>query len=178
MLRYLQTLPKPCFSSKVRLGKSRISGYGITAKCNIKRGEILIVEIGPIVSGRFINLVEKELGYECELCVGRNRYLLHAPLHENYQGGYINHSCAPNVGMLENGVWAAISDIKPGEEVCCDYGTFETSPRWSMKCNCGSKNCRKTITYKDYLISDLIKRLGRWYAPYLREELKLRNAKR
>jgi len=169
----LATLPKPCFSSKVELNKSQISGYGLIAKSKIDSGEIIIVELGPIVNSKFINSIEKKFGYECNLCVGRNKYLLHAPLHKDYQGGYINHSCSPNVGLMENGVWVAIKNIKIREEICCDYGTFETCSKWSMKCNCGSKNCRKIITSKDYLIPDLIKRLGKWYAPYLRKEMKL-----
>jgi hypothetical protein len=173
IIRYLNHLKKPIFSSKIKFGKSKISGFGLTAIKNIYPGEILVVEIGKIVNRKFIDLVYEKTGYECELCVGRNKYSLHAPLHQNNQGGYLNHSCFPNVGLAEDGVWVAIRKIKPNEEICCDYGTFETYPKWSMKCNCGSRNCRKIITEKDYLIPDLIKRLGKWYAPYLKKELKL-----
>ncbi len=174
ILKYLNSLPKPYFSSKIKLKKSGISGFGVFAKKQINNGEILIIERGPIVSAKFIERIEKATGYENNLCVGRGKYILHAPLHKNYQGGYINHSCSPNVGMIENGIWVAIRDIKENEEICCDYGTFETYPKWQMKCNCSSKNCRKIITYKDYLIPSLIQKLGKWYAPYLRKELKIK----
>ena len=173
--KYLLSLPKPYFSPAIKLKKSNISGFGLSAKRSISYGEILIIQRGPVVNLKFIKKIEKSTGYDCNLCVGRNKYLLHAPLNKKYQGGYINHSCSPNVGLIADGVWVAIQNIKIGEEICCDYGTFETFPEWTMSCHCNSKDCRKIITSEDYLIPRLIKRLEKWYAPYLRKELKLNN---
>ena len=84
---------------------------------------------------------------------------------------FVNHSCSPNVGLIDNGVWVAIRNINRNEEICCDYGTFETSPGWNMECACNSNNCRKIITFKDYKNPKLRKTLGKWYAPYLKKEL-------
>jgi len=165
---YLFSLPKPHFSPAVKLAESDISGIGLKAQRNIEKDEILVVELGPVVSGKFIEVIELLTGYECNLCVGWDSYILHSPLHNDYQGGYINHSCDPNVGLLANGVWCAIRNISKEEEIVCDYGTFETCPGWTMECECDSSNCRKLITAKDYQRKDLRKRLGKWFAPYLR----------
>ena len=167
---YLFSLPKPHFSPGVKLMPSDIGGIGLKAQRDIQAGEIVVVELGPVVSRKFIEVIESLTGYECNLCIGWDSYILHAPLHEDYQGGYINHSCDPNAGLLTNGVWCAIRDISQGEEVTCDYGTFETYPGWSMDCQCGSPHCRKTITAQDYKNDDLRKRLGAWFAPYLKSE--------
>jgi len=167
---YLFSLPKPYFSPAVQLSSSKIAGVGLVAKRDIVEGEVLVVELGPVVNRAFIEIIESVTGYECNLCIGWDAYILHAPLHEDHQGGYINHSCEPNVGLLADGVWCAMCDIKKGEEVTCDYGTFETRPGWTMKCACGVPSCRKLITFEDYKNKDLQKRMGNWFAPYLRPQ--------
>lgn len=165
---YLFSLPKPHFSPAVTLQSSNIAGIGLAAQRDIAEGEVIVVELGPTVNRTFIEIIESVTGYECNLCIGWDAYILHAPLHEDYQGGYINHSCEPNVGLLSNGVWCAIRDIKKGEEITCDYGTFETRPGWRMECSCGSPHCRRRITFEDYKNEELKKRMGKWFAPYLR----------
>jgi hypothetical protein len=56
---------------------------------------------------------------------------------------YINHSCAPNCEIENDGehIWiVAIRDIKKGEELFYNYGydmeDFEDTP-----CRCGAENC-------------------------------------
>jgi len=165
---YLFSLPKPHFSPAVALGQSKIAGVGLGAVRDIAEGEVVVVELGPTINRAFIEVIESVTGYECNLCIGWDAYILHAPLHEDHQGGYINHSCNPNAGLLSNGVWCAIRNINNGEEVTCDYGTFETRPGWILECQCGSPQCRKRITFEDYKSPELKKRLRNWFAPYLR----------
>jgi len=62
---------------------------------------------------------------------------------------FVNHSCLPNTkiekirGML---YMTAISNLENGEEVCIDYTTNSAiDDTWSMRCNCGERNCRKNI---------------------------------
>lgn len=60
-----------------------------------------------------------------------------------------NHSCEPNAGMRKRSELFALRDILPGEEITFDYSTTVgpnvTADMWTMKCNCGSEMCRKTI---------------------------------
>jgi SET domain-containing protein len=62
---------------------------------------------------------------------------------------FMNHSCNPNVLQNSRIVWRAIRDINVGEEITFDYELTTTSKLIKnmklMKCNCGSKNCRKWI---------------------------------
>lgn len=37
------------------------------------------------------------------------------------------------------------------EEIIIDYSTTEIDKFWHMKCNCGSKNCRKEIQSIQFL---------------------------
>ncbi len=167
---FLQSLPKPYLSPVIKTKESPIAGVGQFAKRTIKSGEIIAIEKGPIVGTEVVNAVG-EAGYSLDTCVGWGQYFLMAPLNHGGEGGIINHSCNPNVGFLNEGVYVTIRSVRAGEELCCDYGTFETQFGWSMVCKCGSKNCRHNITAKDFLLPDLQNRLGQWYMPYLKREL-------
>lgn len=166
--QYLMALPLPDFHPSLEHRKSAIAGFGIHAKESIPSGSVLVVEQGPIVDDHIIDIVGAA-GFECELRVGWGLYSLHRPVHDQDQGGYINHSCNPNAGLTDLRTWSALRDIKAGEEVTCDYGTFETSAGWSLKCDCGTALCRGTITARDYLLPELRARLGEYFAPYLRD---------
>ncbi len=58
---------------------------------------------------------------------------------------WINHSCEPNCGIRNFFKVTAMRDIEAGEEITWDYEMTEKHPWWRMKCECGSKNCRKEI---------------------------------
>ena len=58
--------------------------------------------------------------------------------------GQINHSCDPNVYLL-NFCYMAKRDIKKGEELTTNYKA-ESEPDYKFKCNCGSKKCNGTNT--------------------------------
>ena len=165
---YLMTLPLPALHPALEHRRSRIAGYGIHATKDIPAGTVLVSEHGPIVDDAQIDIVAAA-GFECELRVGWGLYSLHRPVHGEDQGGYINHSCNPNAGLVDVRTFAAIRDIACGEEVTCDYGTFETATGWTLQCQCGASNCRGVITGRDFLLPVLKERLGQYYAPYLRD---------
>lgn len=63
-------------------------------------------------------------------------------------GRFMNHSCEPNSvgpGKLEFEI--AVRDIKAGEEVVCDYGSFNLEE--PLECACGSAECRGRISPED-----------------------------
>ena len=59
---------------------------------------------------------------------------------------YVNHSCSPNAfmrvcrGRLE---FYALREIKPGEELTCNYG--ETHHEGTLTCRCRSEGCQGYI---------------------------------
>jgi len=63
-------------------------------------------------------------------------------------GRFMNHSCEPNSvgpGKLEFEI--AVRDIAAGEEVVCDYGSFNLEE--PLDCACGSPHCRGRICPED-----------------------------
>jgi SET domain-containing protein len=165
---FLASLPKPYIAPAIESKRSPIAGVGQFAKRDIEPEEVLAIEFGPIVDRSVAATIQKRLGYSVDTCVGWGRYSVQQPLEHDGEGGIMNHSCDPNVGLLSDGIYISIRPITRGQEACIDYGTFETWKDWQMQCNCGAENCRGTITSHDYELPDLQVRLGRWFAPYLR----------
>lgn len=112
--------------------KSKISGLGIFAARSFRKGDLVIqwgshrelskedLERLPAKEKEHVSFIE-------------NMYVLVPP------EGWVNHSCDPNV-RLDNFCYLAKRDIKKGEEITSDYRE-ESAKGFSMKCNCGSKNC-------------------------------------
>jgi SET domain-containing protein len=60
---------------------------------------------------------------------------------------FINHSCDANCETeeIDGRVWiTAIRDIAAGEELCYDYCLYDGDEE-DAPCNCGTKNCRKSM---------------------------------
>jgi len=102
---------------KVRVGRSELSGRGLFATDEIRRGEKICEYSGRVVH---------------EDKAPHNRYLLHvtgkfvidgSPL--TNLGRWANHSCKPNAKYYTYAARAylqALRRIDEGEEVTCDYG--------------------------------------------------------
>lgn len=68
---------------------------------------------------------------------------------------FVNHSCDPNCGFLNNTIMSelyAIRDIEPGEEITFDYQCMDTENSFysGMICKCGSANCRLVLNFDYY----------------------------
>lgn len=130
---------------KITTGKSKIQGTGIFAAENIKIGAFVCS-----LTGRQIRWVynEETDRKKCANWVGIGRNLWIDPEGPLSQ---LNHSCDPNMGLKGEVRFHALKDIKIGDELTFDYSTAEEATDWSMKCLCGSSNCRKTITSIQFL---------------------------
>jgi hypothetical protein len=64
-------------------------------------------------------------------------------------GAYLNHSCEPNACVRKSNnrlFLAAIEPIRLNHEIVIDYSTIlGDDDIWTMRCNCGSRRCRKVI---------------------------------
>ena len=82
-------------------------------------------------------------------------------------GDRINHSCAPNCGMMGNIVVVAMRDIAPGEELTFDYAMSDGSDYDEFDCHCGETACRGQITGNDWMLPELQRAYRGWFSPYL-----------
>lgn len=63
---------------------------------------------------------------------------------------FINHSCNPNSVYDLNDNIIAYRDIREGEEITIDYGTFIVNIDQNFICQCGSERCRQYIKKDDW----------------------------
>jgi hypothetical protein len=66
--------------------------------------------------------------------------------------------------------------IRPGEEVCFDYGMImhsnaQSASQWTMKCRCGAPNCRGLLTEDDWQLPDLQARYNGFFAWHLQRKI-------
>jgi hypothetical protein len=85
----------------------------------------------------------------------------------------INHGCDPNVWMRDAFTLVARRDIAAGEELLADYALWETSEAYvaSWECHCGSAQCRRRITGRDWQRPDLRDRYRGHWSPILEERI-------
>lgn len=131
--------------------------------------KIAIQNVGHIGRGIFaherICKNEKVVTFEGQILTDTEA---HALGHENYvvpvgvdsyidvaePESLINHSCDPSTGFSDDKTLIALRDLEVGDQITFDYSTV-TVDDWSMKCQCGSKNCRKRISNFQDLPKDL-----------------------
>ncbi|PIR40355.1 MAG: hypothetical protein COV33_00145 [Candidatus Zambryskibacteria bacterium CG10_big_fil_rev_8_21_14_0_10_34_34] len=131
--------------SKIIVKESKIHGKGIFTTRDIKKGEIVFIIKGNMVRWEIHN--EKESLYGPDwIGISKTRWI-----DPNGPARFLNHSCNPNCGIKGKITVRALRNIKMEEEIIIDYSTTEIDKFWHMKCNCGSKNCRKEIQSIQFL---------------------------
>jgi SET domain-containing protein len=64
-------------------------------------------------------------------------------------GAFANHSCNPNARVVRTAGGLILRALKPivaGREVTHDYSTLlGADDVWTMRCNCGERNCRGVV---------------------------------
>lgn len=119
-------------------------GKGLFSKKNIKKGENIFKFTGKLIT--FKQTLEVTDNFGDPLQIGKNLYInLEEPMR------FINHSCNPNAGIINDITLIALRDIQKGEEIYFDYSTSMDEDHWVMQCMCGEANCRKTIKDFKYL---------------------------
>ena len=127
-------------------------GWGRIATEDIPKDKI-IARMG----GFWISTEERDKysNYDYFLFV-EGQYYFQGGLHPRLNGSH-NHSCDPNAYVEDYLMSRASRDIKKGEEITVDYGTFIDHTKTILeKCKCGSKDCRGIITGRDWLKYDLV----------------------
>lgn len=133
---------------KFKVSNSRF-GKGCFANATIEKGETLCLLEGEEISWEEYEKRFREglVRLDDPLQISETNYLA---LHKPYI--YFNHSCNPNSGVRGINQLIAIRRIMPYEEINYDYSSVSWDDTltnnysaWTMKCECGEKNCRKVI---------------------------------
>jgi len=144
---------------KFYIKKSKIHGLGIFAKKDIKKGELVGTIEGKIIPKKEAYKKYRKY-YRFLHAINHSEYILNRNLTM-----YTNHSCTPNCGLKNTVKIIAMKNIKKDEEITIDYNTLEYD--WEMKCNCGSRFCRKKVMGYKYMSQALKKKYAGFICPYL-----------
>jgi uncharacterized protein len=158
-------------SPKTEVRQSPIHGKGLFATAAIARGEIVMIKGGHIVSRDFLErAVTPKLG-PVEIQIGDDLFI--APVTADEREGsmlYSNHSCNPNLGLHGNIIFVARRDIRAGEELTHDW-CMTDDDIYETECTCGSANCRRVLTGKDWQRPELQVRYRGYFATYLANKI-------
>jgi uncharacterized protein len=158
-------------SPKTEVRQSSIHGKGLFATADIAKDEMVMIKGGHIVSRAFLQReVTPSLG-PVEIQIGDDLFI--APVTEKEREGsmlYSNHSCDANLGLRGNIVFVAIRDIRAGEELTHDW-CMTDDDSYEMECKCGSANCRRILSGKDWQRQELQTRYHGYFATYLADKI-------
>ncbi len=126
------------------VGKSKIDGKGCFATQFFPKGRKIAEYAGELISEREVERRIRTRRKHRICAIGHGRHL------DGARGGngthYMNHSCRPNAYMrLTRGhlLFMALRDIRPGEEITCDY--VSTHHPDTYRCRCKAPGCRGTL---------------------------------
>ncbi|HZU66500.1 MAG TPA: SET domain-containing protein-lysine N-methyltransferase [Ktedonobacteraceae bacterium] len=128
---------------KIEVRDSPIEGKGLFAKEPFKKGERFTVTSGKhswvvMTDKEFQDYIRAVQSYDA-VYLGNGTHRVSTVSRAEDPSNYGNHSCDPNIAPAGDEM-IALRDIEAGEELTLDYA--QLSPKsWSMKCNCGAKNC-------------------------------------
>ena len=157
---------------------SPIQGRGSFARAPIRCGEVVTIWGGTLllteedIAGARARAWRAE-GYIWGT-IGEGLFLaLRLAAGEEDLTNLINHSCDPNVWMLDEVTLAARREIGVGEELTIDYAMFEGTEAWapSWRCRCGSPLCRGAFTGRDWRLPELQERYAGHFSPFINDRI-------
>jgi SET domain-containing protein len=159
-------------SPKSEVRQSSIHGRGLFTTADIKKDEIILIKGGHVVGREQLRDINARLG-PVEIQIGDDLFI--APVTADEREGsmlYSNHSCDANLGVCGNIVFVAARDIDAGEELTHDW-CMTDDDNYSVECKCGSPNCRKILTGKDWKKPELQKKYAGYFSWYLERKMNL-----
>ena len=159
-------------SPKTVVKKSAIEGKGLFCRKPIHKGEIIGIKSGQFLTGEMVKKLLPKFG-DAYLQITEDLFL--GPSHKQEVPKsmmYLNHSCNPNVGMQGNIVFVAMRMINPGEELTIDYATVEDEADEVLLCHCGSKQCRKMVTGKDWMKKELQRKYNGYFSAFIQKKIR------
>ena len=164
-------MPSSYLSPKTRVGESRIEGKGLFARRRIRKGEIVAIKGGHIYDARTLARVKGRVAASyIQIADGFFIGALTAP-EVGRNKMFINHSCAPNLGIRGQIMYVALRDIMVGEELTYDWA-MEENRADRTRCRCGARRCRRVLTGRDWRIPRLQRRYRGYFSSYLDDKIR------
>src|SRR5262245_17224006 len=163
-------MPASYRSVKTVIRRSPIHGRGLFARRSISKGEIVAIKGGHVLDRAALRRARRHIAasyiqIEDDFFVGAFRA---GEVRRNKL--FINHSCAPNVGIRGQLTFVALRRVRAGEELTYDWA-MEEDAAVTIFCNCGAARCRKILTGRDWRIPALQRRYRGYFSAYLETKI-------
>jgi uncharacterized protein len=156
------------YDPRLALGESATHGKGLFAADLIRAGETIMIWGGTLYTRQDLEDIRagKIKVEEFSYSFVDEDLLLAAP--DDGLDYFINHSCDPNIWIVDEVTVVARRDIQAGEEIRGDYAVWEAEPGYVLElCQCGSDLCRQRITGNDWMLPALQERYKGHFLPYI-----------
>ena len=165
----LRSMAASYLSPKTAIRPSAIHGRGLFARRAIAKGEIVAIKGGHILDRRALARVKGRIAASY-IQIADGFFIGAATAAEVKRNKlFINHSCAPNVGIQGQIIFVAMRNVRAGEELTYDWAMEENIPARTV-CRCGAPACRKILTGRDWTKPALRWRYRRYLSAYLGEK--------
>jgi SET domain-containing protein len=165
------------YISNTIIKPSPISGKGTFATTTIKKGNLIFALRGISTNTKNLSSACAKAGIDTgdTIQIGIDEHLV-----VDHKSKIINHSCEPNACLRQRCDLYALRDIKPDEEITFDYATsVGVNDPWTLRCNCGSKNCRKllgnVLSLPEEMLNEYIKLDA--FTNFIKDQLKIIQAR-
>jgi hypothetical protein len=166
-----QISPVSWIDSHLEVRPSSIHGRGVFTTEKIAAGEVLMIWGGALFSLAEVYAGKAEAHSFAAIFEGV--FLGHPAGQGNSTDDFVNHSCDPNVWMLDEVTVAACREIAAGEEITADlviwWDPDEAGVTW--ECCCGAPNCRKIFTSRDWRRPELQEKYRGHFVPYISQRI-------
>jgi uncharacterized protein len=156
---------------RLEIRPSPLGGRGSYARQLIKESEIVTIWGAEVFTKEEVN-VEKTQG-RLVVPIGEGLYLAYEIYDNEAPDHFLNHSCDPNIWLVDEVTLVARRAVDLGEELTADYATWELQEVWvsPWSCNCRSHLCRGIITGRDWRLPELQDRYGNHFLPCIYEKI-------
>ena len=139
-------------------------GIGVFATAPIPANSTVAGFGGRVVDGRELSSLGEAVRIHA-LQIDDDLFLASLPPFD--PADYVNHSCAPNCGIVGSVLLVTMRAVAAGEELCFDYAMTDSDDYDQFKCNCNTSACREVVSGDDWKRPELRDRYAGWFAEYL-----------
>ena len=163
-------MPGLWLDPRLEIRRSPLHGYGTFALSRIAAGDVVTVW-----EHRVLTSDELQAAPAGEAVTPRpdGTYVWLPPYDLQSPDHFLNHSCDPNVWLMDEVTLSARRLIEPDEELTTDYALFELDQDsvCSFDCRCGSPRCRGAVTGRDWQLPELQSRYSGHWHPVLSQRI-------
>lgn len=156
---------------RVIVAASALGGRGTFAQEPIAAGESVFRWGGTLFSVAEIRLSRAKPGTVS--AIAEAVYLAAPRDAPDHAVDFTNHSCDPNLWLVDAVTLVARRDIAGGEELTGDYAMWEADETYvaAWPCRCGAPCCRGRLTGQDWRRADLQARYRGHFSPFLNRRI-------